>query len=258
MASGASTRVFYVYFKAPDRPGAATSATLTFIGLARFAEGSNGGPNSPPNSSTPWPAVDVALGTTSPNNIKSAVPKVQNKLSFFTAQNASGQLDDQITTVVGIPSLDQQKKIQDFPGYTPLDYAQIKVQELATSLTDDLSCVNAKNFARCYTTQVQIRQDVESATSPRLEFPPTGPYYVTLDVRIGAEAILPGFKKTSVTIRYIDDNGTPTDIGLCANGYPLPCAESIEYYKKKGPTSDLDGKFQVIIRHNHNGTVRIF
>lgn len=254
MPSGALTNVFYVFFKAPNRPAAA-SATLTFSGLTWFAEGGNG-PNSPPqNSSTPWSPVNVALGTISPNNIKSAVPKVQNKLSFFTAQNPPGQLEDQITTVVGIPSLDQQKKIIDFPSYTPLDYAQVKVQEAAKP-TDDLDCVNAKNFVRCYTTQIEIRKDSDSPTSLRLEFPPSGPY-LTLDIRIGAEAIRAGFKKTDARIKYIDENGE-VDVGLCINGFPLPCAESIEYYKKKGPTPDLDGKFQVIIRHNHNGTARIF
>jgi len=244
LKSGGTSPVFFVYFTAPDQPDSTTlSTTLAFSGVSQFAEGTNDPNSQPPNSTTPWTTGIVYLGTTSPDTIKSAVPKVQNNLRFFTAQNPSGQLNDQITTNVSVPSLNAQISV--------LDYAQVRIKELSFY---DLDCENAKNFKRCYTTQLDIQKDVSDPASQRLEFPSTGPYILT-EVRIGPEAILPGFKASSVKIFY-----DSTLIGLCSNGYSLPCAESIDYYKTKGqaPSPDLIGVFRAIIRNDHNGTLKLF
>lgn len=248
LKSGASVQTFYLYFLAPDQPASTNAVTLSFSGATIFAEGTNDQPSSvPANSSEPWQNDQVALGTPNPSNIKSAVPKTDNSLGFFTAANQSGDLSDQITTKLTIPPLTQQT--------SSLDYAGVSIQETPFFDTD---CQNARNFNTCYTTEVHIQQ-TSSAGAQLLTFPQSGPY-IYFEIRIDPAAIKPSFKATDAKIYYISDDGLTITgpIGLCDNGYPLPCAVSINYYKKTGPTPDLDGVFQAIIKNDHNGSIRLF
>ncbi len=269
LQSGATSGPFYVYFNAPDDPlagsGGSPTTAVTFSGRVWFAEGANGGNSTPNNSWSCWSPDNVAtdpncslsyvtifLGTANNTfNIKSAVPKLSGSLNYFTAPNKTGDVADQIRTLLTVPSLNNQT--------TALDYSQLGVLE---SSFYDTTCQNAKNFNPCYQTQVSIRQTAFDTTSQRLEFPAAGPYYIITEVRVGPGGILPGLNVNKLTIQYVDDNTLQvTTVGLCSNGYAPPClTQPINYYKNanQAPSADLVGVIQLFIKHWHNGTIKLF
>ena len=73
-----------------------------FSGITYYAEGTGGVPQSPPqNSTVPWAAPDVVLGTPSPINVKSSVPKTGGK--FFTGSGVTTR-SDPFATSVNVPA----------------------------------------------------------------------------------------------------------------------------------------------------------
>ena len=219
LKAGASTS-FYLTFVAPTAASGST-ATL-FSGITYYAEGTGGLENSvPQNSTRPWTADDVSLGTASPNNIKSGVPQVNKTLKFFTAPNVvDATLSDQITTTVSVA------------GTAPIT-STLTIQE-APLPADTPGCIAQGNFYRCYVSELTIE---DTSTTPPTPFVyPTGSgKYLGITLRIDRAAIKPGFKPGNVRVKY-DDNPVSACQVISPSGAPtkyaaLPCYTGVVYYK---------------------------
>ena len=224
LKAGASTS-FYVTFAAPI--AAAGSTRTLFSGITFYAEGTGGLANSvPQNSTRPWSADAVALGTSSPNNIKSGVPQVNRTLKFFTAPNLlDAALTDQITTTVSVV------------GTAPIT-STLTIKEAARS-TDDTSCIAQGNFYRCYESDLTI-EDTSTVPPTKFVYPSGSGKYLGITLRIDPAAIKPGFKSSNVRVTYITDLNERQPVNACQvtseSGAPIkyqtvPCYTGIVYYK---------------------------
>jgi hypothetical protein len=238
--------VFYVTFVAPT--AAAGSTDTTFSGVTYFAEGTGGLDNSiPQNSTRAWTAGNVALGTTSPSNIKSGVPQVNKTLKFSTAPNSvDAVLSDQITMTVSVP------------GTTPIT-STLTILDEPLSPTDP-DCVAQGNFHRCYTSTLTIR-DTSTDPPTQLIYPSGSGKYLGITLRIDPAAIKPGFKPSNVKVYY--DGVLVNACQLTsASGAPityaaLPCYTGIVYYKNWNRNSSWpqawEGSVDVFAVHDRNG-----
>src|SRR5207245_2519520 len=112
LRAGQTFPTFAVFFKAPVKvtplPDGAlalcdTTDCAHFAGTTFYAEGTGGVPNSiPKNSTQPWSATAVPLGTSNAALIKSAVPKGGG--SFFTGDGVATTPQDPFTTFVAVPA----------------------------------------------------------------------------------------------------------------------------------------------------------
>lgn len=239
LKAGASAPIFYVTFRAPKE---ATGATETsFSGTTFYAEGTSGVPQSTPQNSTEaWSTEEVSLGTTSPNNIKSGVPQVNRTLKFFTGSNTvDAELTDQITTTVSVA------------GTAPIT-STLTIEEKARETTD-VSCVAQDNFYRCYTSTLTI---------PDFVYPSGSGKYLGITLRIDPAAIKPGFKTSTVRIKYEDEPVPACQVtspsGATIITYAaLPCYAGITYYKKWTRNSSWpqgwEGSLDVFLVNDKNG-----
>jgi hypothetical protein len=243
LRAGQTYPTFAVFFKAPAKVvnGVADGAGTDFAkfsGITWYAEGTGGVPNSPPQNSTVlWSAADVLLGTPSPVNVKSSVPKSGG--SFFTGSGVTTTADPFATSVT-VPTA---------PTYTA--EASIDEATFTTGLSGGVSPIvlTCANFTPCYQSAVTV---------------PGTFTYLTVILRQDASTINSGVKIGSVNIWY--DGSDALDDSY--HGYlPLcqsptqpysdrPCIASSKYYKNKsvpGWTTDLDGDFEWTIITNKNG-----
>jgi hypothetical protein len=230
--------VFYVTFVAPT--AAAGSTDTTFSGTTYYAEGTGGLENSiPQNSTRAWAADIVALGTTSPSNIKTGVPQVNKTLKFSTAPNSvDAELSDQITMTVSVP------------GTTPIT-STLTILDEPLSPTDP-DCVAQGNFYRCYTSTLTI---------PDFVYPSGSGKYLGITLRIDPAAIKPGFKPGNVRV-YYDSSLVPACQVTSPSSTPityaaLPCYTGIVYYKNWNRNSSWpqawEGSVDVFAVHDRNG-----
>jgi hypothetical protein len=238
LKAGESTS-FYVTFAAPA--SLAGAIQTSFSGITFYAEGTGGLANSvPQNSTRSWSADAVALGTLSPNNIKSGLPQVNRTLKFFTAPNpVDAELNDQITTTVSVA------------GTAPIT-STLTIQEEARLLTD-VNCLAQDNFYRCYNSTLTI---------PGFVYPSGSGKYLGITLRIDPAAIKPGFKTSKVRIKY-DDNPVPACQVTSPSGASiityavLPCYAGITYYKNWTRNSSWpqawEGSLDVFLVNDKNG-----
>jgi len=236
LRAGQPYPTFAVFFKAPiaDPAGPPTPDNVHFSGATKIAEGSP----TPFNSTFPWTAGDVLLGTANPVLVKSAVPKAGG--TFFTGVGGvpTGADEHQFATTVGIPAAST---------YT--------TATIAISPSGDPNC---SNFVTCYQSDLTI---TIPGTTP---IPATFSPYLTIVLRQDASTIKSGTKITSVVLVYIADN-KQTVIGPCASPTTprtdgIPCIAKQTYYKSKtvpGWTPDLDGDFEWILLNIRNGAYRV-
>jgi hypothetical protein len=254
LRAGQTYPTFAIFFKAPvkvvngvaEDPG--QDKTL-FSGITYYAEGTGGVPQSPPDNSTvPWAAPDVLLGTPSPINVKSSVPKSGG--NFFTGNGVTTSTDPFATTVA-VPA---------GPTYT----AQSQIDEAtftSASTVDEMGMpvtLNCANFTPCWGSAVTVPGTFE---------------YLTVVLRQDASTINKGVKIESVMIWYDGSDPPPasdaTDgyhgrLGMCPSPTtPLsdrPCIASSKYYRNKsvpGWTTDLDGDFEWTIITKRNGGFKV-
>jgi len=223
-------------------------------GITYYAEGTGGLANSvPQNSTRSWSADAVALGTSSPNNIKSGVPQVNKTLKFFTAPNrVDAALTDQITTTVSVA------------GTAPIT-STLTIQE-APLPTDNPGCIAQGNFYRCYVSDLTI-EDTSTVPPTKFVYPSGSGKYLGITLRIDPAAIKPGFKPGNVRVTYLTDNGTtPQPVNACQvtseSGAPityaeLPCYTAIVYYKNWNRNSSWpqawEGSVDVFGVNDRNG-----
>lgn len=242
LRAGQTFPTFAVFFKAPVRVvnGAADNPNedaAKFSGITYYAEGT-GGPTSPPQNSTVlWTAADVLLGTPSPVNVKSSVPKSGG--NFFTGSGVTTAAD-QFATSVTVPA-----------AATYTAEASIAEATFTTGLSGGLTptTLTCANFTPCYQAAVTV---------------PGSFAYLTVILRQDASTINPGVKIGSVNIWY-DGSDTVADsyhgyLGMCPSPTtPLsdrPCIAASKYYKKlqdTGGNADLLGDFEWTIITNKNG-----
>lgn len=242
LRAGQTYPTFAVFFKAPvkatngvaDNPG---EDSFKFSGITYYAEGTGGVQSPPQNSTVLWSAADVLLGTPSPVNVKSSVPKSGG--SFFTGSGVTTTADAFATSVT-VPAA---------ASYTA--EASIDEATFTTGLSGGPSptLLTCANFTPCYQTAVTV---------------PGVFAYLTVVLRQDASTINTGVKIGSVNIWY-DGSGAAGDsyhgyLGMCPSPTtPLsdrPCIASSKYYKNKGVagwTPDLDGDFEWTVITNTNG-----
>ena len=227
LRAGQAYPTFAVFFKAPvaDPAGPPATDNVHFSGATNIAEGSP----TPFNSTFPWAAGDVLLGTANPVLVKSAVPKAGGTL--FTGVGGVPTGANQFATTVGIPAA---------PTYT--------TATIAISPAGDPNC---SNFVTCYQSNLAI--------------PGTFSPYLTIVLRQDASTIKSGTKITSVVLVYIAADNTQTIIGLCASPTTprtdgIPCIANQTYYKNKsvpGWTADLNGDFEWTLINLKNGIYKV-
>jgi hypothetical protein len=246
LKAGASTS-FYLTFVAPTV--ASGSTATSFSGITYYAEGTGGVESSvPQNSTRPWAAGDVSLGTTSPNNIRSGVPQVNKTLKFFTAPNVvDAALSDQITTTVSVA------------GTAPIT-STLTIQEAAQP-TDYPACIANGNFYRCYVSDLTIAEDTSTTPPTKFQYPAGSGKYLGITLRIDRAAIKPGFKPSNVRVTY---EGNPVNVCQVTSpsGAPityaaLPCYTGIVYYKNWNRNSSWpqawEGSVDVFGVNDQNG-----
>lgn len=236
LRAGQSYPPFVVFFKAPvkDTATPTTPDNIRFSGITYYAEGTGGLQSPPQNSTVPWSAADVLLGTPNPVLIKSAVQKSGGTL--FTGDGVSTG-SNPFTTAVTVP-----------PAVT-YSKAQIDVSPNA---------VNCTNFSSCYQAQVSV---LDPTTGSPATFSP----YLTVVLRQDAATIVKGTKIESVTLVYTDAGSTEHIVGLCASPTTprtdgIPCIANRVYYKNKGVsgwTTDLDGDFEWTLININNGGYKV-
>ena len=227
LRAGQAYPTFAVFSKAPiaDPAGPPTPDNVHFSGVTNIAEGSP----TPFNSTFPWTAGDVLLGTANPVLVKSAVPKAGG--SLFTGVGGVPTGANQFATTVGIPAAST---------YT--------TATIAISPSGDPNC---SNFVTCYQSDLTI--------------PGTFSPYLSIVLRQDASSIKSGTKITSVVLVYIAADSTQTIIGQCASPTTprtdgIPCIAKQTYYKNKtvpGWTVDLDGDFDWILLNIRNGAYKV-
>lgn len=108
LSAGESRPAFAVFFKSPVKVVNGNFDVngqdfVNFSGITFYGEGTGGLPQSTPiNSTEPWSAAAVALGTNNPTVVKSVVPKAGG--SFFTGDGAVATAVDTWTTSVKVPA----------------------------------------------------------------------------------------------------------------------------------------------------------
>lgn len=178
-SKGQSKGPFAIFFVSPvaavPTPAAGTDK-VHFSGLIVQQEGFNG-PNSWNNSLYTWAAADVTLGTTTPNNVTTAVPKAGG--TVLTNDGLNPSTIAPITTKVTIPPI---------PSYTT-----------ANLLQSPATCLGFNNFAQCFASALTIPGTFD---------------YLTIVLRQDASTFKPTYTIPSignVFVRYTDDNGIVTD-----------------------------------------------
>lgn len=224
-----------------------TTDCAKFSGITYYAEGTGGVPNSvPQNSTVNWSAADVALGTSNPVFVKTALPKSGGLL--YTGDGGVPNSSNRFTTLVSSPA------------YTTYTTAQIAISDATTNI----NCSSLGNFINCFNSVVTI---------PGLRFN-QGTSFLSFVLRIDAANIKAGTKITDVKIQYTetDANGVPlpganvNEVGLCATPTTprtdgIPCIAKRVYYKNRGTqgwTPDLDGDFEWTLINLNNGRFGIY
>ena len=239
------SRTFAVFFKSPvkvDNNGVADvqeppSDFVTFTGGTYYAEGTGGITSPPPNSYSQFTADTVALGTPSPTNVKSSVPKSGG--TFFTGSGVPNS-NDKFATSVNVPAA------ATYTAEASILEDTFTTVQTGGAIPTTLTCAN---FNPCTLSAVTVPGSFE---------------YLTIILRQDASAILKGVKIETVQIWY-DGSDEADDsyhgyLGPCpAPTTPLsdrPCIASSKYYKNKtvaGWTQDLDGDFEWTIITHKNG-----
>jgi hypothetical protein len=238
LRAGQAYPTFAVFFKAPvkvvngiaDDP---TEDAAKFSGITYYAEGAP----TPPNSTVAWSAADVLLGTPSPVNVKSSVPKSGG--SFFTGSGVTTTADPFATSVT-VPGA------ATYTAEASIDEATFTTGSSGGALPITLTCAD---FTPCYQTAVTV---------------PGTFAYLTIILRQDASTINAGVKIGSVNIWYDGSDALDDSyhgyLGQCPSPTtPLsdrPCIASSKYYKNKsvpGWTADLNGDFEWTIITNKNG-----
>jgi hypothetical protein len=183
---------FAIFFKSPvaavPTPGAGTDK-VHFSGLIVQQEGFNG-PNSWNNSLYSWSAADVTLGTTTPNNVTTAVPKAGGTVVTNDGLNPSTIAP--ITTKVTIPPIS---------SYTTANLLQAPVTPCGSNI-----------FSQCQSSTLTIPGTFD---------------YLTIVLRQDASTFAPTYTIPSignVFVQYTDDAGNVTfPVQPCSNPTtPLP------------------------------------
>lgn len=230
LMSGAGFPTFAVFFRAPAKlvngvADGVDSDSVSFAGTTYFAEGT-GGPNSiPQNSTRPWSAAGVTLGTTNSELVRSTVPK--NGGTFYTGIAGVATPADPMTTIVTVPGR---------PSYTTAELAESSV---------GVSC--SPNPAYCLTLDLKI--------------PGTDFAFLEITLRRDASTIARGAKIADAQVFYTSDLppalGTP--IGPCGAGGVIPTGEKRcifsrqAYTKRTAPAPDFEGDWEIVIRALENG-----
>lgn len=238
LQAGESAPVFAIFFRAPQVPasGAGAPDQAVLAGITYFAEQTNGGPNSPPNSSEVWAPSRVQLGTSSADTIRSALPRGGG--TFDTAAGA-----DPIFTAIKAPGGFAVALAGG--GFTT--YSSAEIREQALTLQTDPNC---SNFIVCYQSSITI---------PGATFTP----YLSITLRVAAANIKRGTKIASVLIDYVADDGTVYPaIGDCAspttpNSNGVPCIAERKQYKNNTGTPALDGAFEWLLLNRGNGSYKL-
>jgi hypothetical protein len=261
---GLQERNFAIFFKSPISNNPVANDDVDFRGRTITAEGFNGG-NSANDSIDCWPYTDatscdaagspltgikVALGTSSPTRVKSAVPR--NGASFFTGTGVPTPADllAVTTSVPPVAVLGQADVIE--AGDPAID----------PNFTVGSGCLN--NFNQC--------------TGVQLSIPGTfgAPYLITT-VRIDSSNLKNGTKIQSVTLWYTPDGGVPaTDriqIQQCpapntpwlavsadpSTSVGTPCWTSRKAYSNGyKDIPELQGDFEWVLVNTKNGWVEVF
>lgn len=226
---------FAVFFKTPQKVvnGVADGAHTDFVnfsGVTLYAEGTGGVPNSVPDNSTkPWTATPVELGTNHPTFVKSAVQKSGGTL-FTGAGAAATALDSWTTTVV-------------IPATTTFTTAQIEE-----------------------TTDVPLAANLLDRSITTLSIPGSFQKLV-ITLRRDASTLLKGAKIASARV-YYDSPTTPAP-GVVYPYEVLPCSDTThgvlpkpgipcinrrtEFTKKTAPAPDWEGDWEFEIFALDNG-----
>jgi hypothetical protein len=250
LRAGQQFPTFAIFFVAPQKDtvsplpdGNLADCTNTdcakFSGITYYAEGTGGLPNSvPQNSTVNWTADNVALGTSNPILVKSALPKSGGTL--YTGDGGVPAPSNKFTSLVTSPS------------YTTYTTAQIAISN-ATSI----NCTSLGNFNNCYGSDVTI---------PGLAFAAGSGKYLTIVLRIDASNIKAGTKINNVLVQYTDSSNNTQNVGDCASPTTprsdgIPCIAKRIYYKNRGTqgwTPDLDGDFEFQLINLNNGRYDLF
>lgn len=242
LKAGQAFTEFVLFFKAPakdlasplpdgDSANCAQTDCLSFRGQVLYAEGHGDEHKSKPrNSSSPWAAAPVTLGTFNPALVKTAVPRSGG--TVFTGSGAVTTGDDKFTTAVAVPA---------GPAYTT---AQIR-EELEGQFC-------SANFTDCFRSDVTI--------------PGTFSPYLTIVLRQDKSTILKGASIASVLVKYFDENGVAYIVGDCASPITprsdgLPCIARRTHYSTSsvpGWTPELDGDFEWTLINLKNGSYKVF
>lgn len=240
LRAGQAFPVFAVFFKAPakdstsplpngDAAACASTDCVSFSGASFYAEGT-GGPNSvPQNSTTPWAAAPVPLGTFNPTLVRSALPRAGG--SLFTGSGGVSVGADPFATSVTVPA-----------------GASFTTAQISES-PDGAGCAN--NFSACFRSDITI----PGSFSP----------YLTIVLRQDVSTILKGTKIENVLIEYTGAGG-PVLVGDCASPTTprsdgVPCIARRVHYKNNrtpGWTPALDGDFEWALINLGNGSYKVF
>lgn len=235
LKAGEAVPTFYVFLRAPARPAVITAPNdVVFAGRTLYAETTGGANSVPPNSIMDF-STTVALGTTNPTLVKSAVPRSASKQSFYTGSGGVSLGSDPFATTATIPENSA--------------VTTATINETGATVASDAECVN--KFSTCFTSELTIG----GTFSP----------YLTIVLRQDASTILKGTQIGSVLIRYTNSSGSVL-VGDCASPTTpapggRPCIAKRTHYKNKavpGWTPDLDGDFEWILINTENGSYKIF
>lgn len=236
---------FAVFFKAPTQRVTCPSTnpacdTVSLTGVTYYAETINGGTPSPQNSSELWtPPPVVALGTSNPTRIKSALPKSGG--TFYTGSAGDPGTTVPFGTFVNVPAVPQTSYAQ---------VASIDLNAIGSGNPNFNTCASYANFYTCYASALSI---------PGVDYSGT-PNALTIVLRVGPSDIQTGTKIGNVVLSYTSDTVTNYVVPACVNGAPqpggLPCVLQRIAYKKSDPL--LPGVFEFQLLNLKNGSYSVF
>lgn len=227
---------FAIFFKAPQKvvntvADGVDEDKVSFSGVTYYAEGLGGLDNSvPQNSTSPFTAPWVTLGTNSPTLVKSAVQKAGGQL--YTGSGAAATATDTWTTTVSVPATAAYTTAEIAESSVPLPLAPNLLDQSSTDLTIPGS------FAKLV---ILLRRDAST---------------IVKGAKIASARLLysnPTTPAAGVTYPYEVLACTDTTYGpLPQPG--IPCiARRTEYTKKTAPTPDWEGDWEFEVWALDNG-----
>lgn len=250
---------FTVFYRAPTKVVGGNGLgdvlgtdKVTTTWRLEYGEGTGGYPQSTPDNSVREVVQTlVTLGTTNPIDVKTALPKTDNKLTIFTGNKGyPGPNIFTGNTLTELRVFAEELTVPILAG--TLSYGK---SSIAIAPVNDAQCTNQGNFINCpdYTTAVVTQDNVEIIFS--VLDPLTFSYRIdSSNLKKSPNQILGSVLVTYTGGQYVDEPVSSCPTSTLTPG--LPCIKHKFCYKQNDPIRELRGDCEWQLENVKNALTR--